>query len=239
MSPSRASCTSMRLDLLDDDRREPFGRLVHDQEVRVAEQRAANREHLLLAAGQLRAAAGPPLVKAREGLVDALYRPRRIRPAGGDEAQMLVDREARPDAPSLRHIADAEAMDNVRLEPRWSRDRECGCCPTAPTSGPQWCCTACSCPCRFDRPRQARRGRLSSIRPEWRGSRRNRPEGPRSSAPAIAGLSHDDLRDTLPAPADRLRFPAGVPSLNIRPLCSIETYSVTRSATSRSCSIIM
>ena len=39
------------LDLLDDHRREPFRRLVHDQEVRVAEKRAANREHLLLAAG--------------------------------------------------------------------------------------------------------------------------------------------------------------------------------------------
>ena len=41
----------MRLDLLDDHRREPFGRLVHDQKPRIAEQRAPDREHLLLAAG--------------------------------------------------------------------------------------------------------------------------------------------------------------------------------------------
>ena len=49
--------------LLDDRRREPLGGLVHDQQRRVREQRAADREHLLLAAGELRAAV--PLALAR------------------------------------------------------------------------------------------------------------------------------------------------------------------------------
>ena len=35
---------------LDDDRRQPFGRLIHDQAVRVGHQRASDRQHLLLAA---------------------------------------------------------------------------------------------------------------------------------------------------------------------------------------------
>ena len=45
-----------RLDeVLDDRRRKPLGGLVHDQERRVREQRARDREHLLLATGELRA----------------------------------------------------------------------------------------------------------------------------------------------------------------------------------------
>ena len=45
-----------RRDLLDDHRREALGRLVHHQQLRVEEQRARDREHLLLAAGELGAA---------------------------------------------------------------------------------------------------------------------------------------------------------------------------------------
>ena len=44
-------------DLLDDDRREAFGRLVEQQEPRAGAQDAADRQHLLLAAGQLGALA--------------------------------------------------------------------------------------------------------------------------------------------------------------------------------------
>ncbi len=43
-------------DLLDDHRREPFGRLVHDQQVRITQKRTPDRKQLLLATGQL----GPP-----------------------------------------------------------------------------------------------------------------------------------------------------------------------------------
>jgi len=38
---------------VDDDRRQPLGRLVEQQEARVEDQRAADGEHLLLPAGQL------------------------------------------------------------------------------------------------------------------------------------------------------------------------------------------
>src|SRR4051794_5911261 len=55
---------------LDDRRREALGRLVHDQEPRVGEQCAADREHLLLAAGELHAAVTAPLGQPREQFVD-------------------------------------------------------------------------------------------------------------------------------------------------------------------------
>ena len=54
ISPSSPSEIKISLDLLDDHRREALGRLVHHQEVRVEQQRARDREHLLLAAGELR-----------------------------------------------------------------------------------------------------------------------------------------------------------------------------------------
>ncbi len=122
-----------RLDLLDDDRRQSFGRLVHDQEARIAEKRARDRQHLLLAAGQLRAAAGAPLIEPRKCLIDALDRPRCVRTAGRDQAQVFVDRKARPHPPSLRHVTDAVAVDHMRLKPRWFRGRGCGCCRNART----------------------------------------------------------------------------------------------------------
>src|SRR4051812_13612433 len=43
-------------DLLAYDRREALGRLVEDEEARIGHERAADRQHLLLAAGELRAA---------------------------------------------------------------------------------------------------------------------------------------------------------------------------------------
>jgi hypothetical protein len=52
--------------LVDDDRREAFGRLVHDEEPRVREQRARDRKHLLLAAGELRTAVRLALREPRE-----------------------------------------------------------------------------------------------------------------------------------------------------------------------------
>src|SRR6185295_17948250 len=62
-------------DLGDDERCEPFGRLVEDQQQRIGEQRAADREHLLLAARELLAAVVEPLGEARKRRQDALERP--------------------------------------------------------------------------------------------------------------------------------------------------------------------
>ncbi len=63
------------LDMGDDDRGEPLRRFVHHQEARVLQQGAADRQHLLLAAGQLAAAVATALGEPREDLVDAFARP--------------------------------------------------------------------------------------------------------------------------------------------------------------------
>src|SRR5260221_50140 len=63
--------------LLDDDGGEALARFVHDEEPGIEEQRAADGQHLLLAAGELRAAMVPAVRKGREKLVDARDGPRR------------------------------------------------------------------------------------------------------------------------------------------------------------------
>ena len=113
------------LDLRDDDGREPFGRLVHDQEARIGDQRARDRQHLLLAAGELAAAIVLALGQARECVVDALDRPRAAPHARG-HAQMLVDGERAPQPPALRHVADAEPGDLRRLQRQQILAAPCG-----------------------------------------------------------------------------------------------------------------
>ena len=105
-----------RLDqVLDDRRREPLGRLVHDQQRRVRQQRAADRKHLLLATRELRAAVPAALGETREELVDALDRPPlRAAAAPGDHAQVLVDRQGREQPAPLGHVADPQLRDLVR-----------------------------------------------------------------------------------------------------------------------------
>jgi hypothetical protein len=66
----------------------------------------------------LRAAVAAPIRQARESLIGAIDRPQRVAPAARRQAQMLVDRQAAPDAAALRHVADAEARDLVRLQVR-------------------------------------------------------------------------------------------------------------------------
>src|SRR5262249_41962896 len=55
--------------------RHPRERLSEEDELGIAEERARARQHLLLAAGKIGAAASPPLLEAREYVVDALQRP--------------------------------------------------------------------------------------------------------------------------------------------------------------------
>src|SRR5437016_829281 len=62
-------------ELFDYGRREPLGRLIHDQELRVEQQRATDCEHLLLTSGELRSAVPLPLGKARKELVHTLWVP--------------------------------------------------------------------------------------------------------------------------------------------------------------------
>jgi hypothetical protein len=102
-------------DLLHDDRGQPLGGLVHDQELRVEQQRAGDGQHLLLAPRQLGAAVGPALGQAREGLVDALDRPRA--PAPG-QPQVLVDGQRRPHPAALGHVPDTLGVDRVGRQPQ-------------------------------------------------------------------------------------------------------------------------
>src|SRR3984957_551313 len=59
-------------DLLNNDRGEAFGRLVEQQEPRAGAQDAADRQHLLLAAGQFRALASQPFAHVGKQRKDAL-----------------------------------------------------------------------------------------------------------------------------------------------------------------------
>src|SRR5262249_27199706 len=61
-------------DLLADDGRKPFGRLVQHQKARTGAQNARDRKHLLLAAGQLCALAGEAFFQVRKQLENLVQR---------------------------------------------------------------------------------------------------------------------------------------------------------------------
>ena len=102
------------LDLLHDDRGEALVGLVEEQQLHVARERAADREHLLLAAGKRRALLLPALSEPGEEVVDAFDRPAVWR---GDLRQLdiLLHGESRDDPPILRHQSDPGARCLVRL----------------------------------------------------------------------------------------------------------------------------
>src|SRR3984957_17217125 len=105
-------------DLLHDQRREALGGLVDHDQLRVAHQRAANRQHLLFAAGQ-HAGRGdghsgevgnhfqhvlePPFARA-SGILDAKH-------------QVLPHRQAGEDIAMLRNVAQPEMCDPIAGEP--------------------------------------------------------------------------------------------------------------------------
>ena len=80
----------------------------------LVEQGASDRQHLLLAARELRAAVLPALCKARE---TGRRRPSGVQPSppvSADHPQVLVDGERREQPPPLRHVADTQPGDPVR-----------------------------------------------------------------------------------------------------------------------------
>src|SRR5215467_3074181 len=101
-------------DLLDDDRGEPLGRLVEQQEPRAGAQDTADRQHLLFATRQFRALARAEALlevgKQREDAVEA-------EAPGLDhrwQQQVLLDAERGEDAALFRTERDAGAPDLVR-----------------------------------------------------------------------------------------------------------------------------
>jgi len=97
-------------DILDDGGLDPLGRLVKDQEARARDQRAGDRQLLLLTAGQIAAAPVQHLLQHRkqdEDVVrDLAKMPRQCRKAGH---QVFQDRQAREDLAALRHQAETGA----------------------------------------------------------------------------------------------------------------------------------
>src|SRR4029077_9035432 len=100
-------------DLLDDDRGQSFGRLVEQQQPRAGAQDAADRQHLLLAAGEFHALAREPVAPIWEQLEDAIE----PEPAGADlprQQEILLDVEAGEDAAFFRTEGDAAPGGNIR-----------------------------------------------------------------------------------------------------------------------------
>ena len=101
-------------DLVAHDGRQAFGRLVEDEQARVGQQRAADGQHLLLAARELVAAVGPA---AAQGAGTARARARAVQrrwpsaPARSAIARVLRHAQAGEDAPALRHVGDAAPGD--------------------------------------------------------------------------------------------------------------------------------
>src|SRR5262245_23862853 len=83
-------------------RRQPLGRLVEDEQLGIRHQGAADRQHLLLAAGEFVAHVAAPLRELGKKIVDPLERPSRhgkARSRGRD--QILLDGEGGKDLPAL------------------------------------------------------------------------------------------------------------------------------------------
>ena len=100
----------------------PFRRLVHQQHARIAHQRAADRQHLLLAAGQMRGDLLVPLMQTRKHGEHRVRGPRRVLAAGirlarGDH-QVLAHGQALEDAAALRHQRHAARRDHLRRQAR-------------------------------------------------------------------------------------------------------------------------
>ena len=100
-------------------RREPLGRLVHQQHAGVAHERAPDREHLLLAAGERAGDLGVALGEPGKDLEHAVDRPARavvLLLRLRRHHQVLAHRERAEHAPALRDQADALARDHVGRE---------------------------------------------------------------------------------------------------------------------------
>src|SRR2546422_2966855 len=103
----------------DQDRREPYRGLVHQQEPGRGHQRAGDRQHLLLAAGERAGKLAPALRQhgknlERKGEIPADVGARRL--AESAEQQVLLDAELGKQAPSLGHHGDAQVDDLLRRQ---------------------------------------------------------------------------------------------------------------------------
>ena len=130
-------------ELLDDARRQAQRGLVEQQHARAGHQRAADREHLLLAAGEQAGGLAGALGENREQLVDpaagALAR-RLVACRQASGAEVLRDRQAGEDPPALGHLHQPAAGDVGRVAadqaPARKRHRAAGDRAALPAQGP-------------------------------------------------------------------------------------------------------
>src|SRR5207302_5648282 len=97
--------------LFHDDRRQPLGRLVQQQHSWIERQRAADREHLLLATGELVAEIVAAFLQPRKHFIDLCDRPR---PGLRHRCHVFFDRQRAEDVALLRHPADTRPRPLVR-----------------------------------------------------------------------------------------------------------------------------
>src|SRR5262249_56962061 len=97
------------------DRGEALQRLIEQYQARIEHQSAPDREHLLLAAGELIAEIAPAFAESRKELVDAVRGPRAGPRHGGE---IFLHRERFEDVALLRHPADAGVRAAVRAQRR-------------------------------------------------------------------------------------------------------------------------
>src|ERR1035441_1923258 len=89
-------------DPLDDHRRQALRRLVHQEQAGVGQQGAADREHLLLASGELATPVAPAILEVGEQVVEPFERPRAAAcRAASREREVLLDGERGEDAAPL------------------------------------------------------------------------------------------------------------------------------------------
>src|SRR5207237_2220834 len=102
-------------DLLDEDRREAERRLVEQQHPRLGHERAPDREHLLLAAGERSAELRGPFLEAREEREDTvdIRLDLGVAPAEGAHLEVLENGQPREDAAAFRSVPDAALDEHV------------------------------------------------------------------------------------------------------------------------------
>ena len=124
-------------DLVHDVRLDAFGRFVEDEQRRFEDERAADRQLLLLAAGEIAAAPVEHLLEHGEQVED-LRRNRTgaVLPDAEADAQVLLDGQLREDLAALRHVADAEARARLGGQPGQARCRRTSISPDVTRSRP-------------------------------------------------------------------------------------------------------
>ena len=117
---------------------------------RMRHQRAADRQHLLFAARELRAQVVEALAQARKGLQHAFERPvvAAVAAAARGHHQVFAHRQVREHAAAFGHIGHAGTRHVVRPGLATCPGRRSRCGRRAASHGRAGCGSACSCPCR-------------------------------------------------------------------------------------------